>query len=125
MANLRVPDLEEAVAFYEGMLGLPVADRLSLMPGHEEVIIEAGGATICLEVGEGGGRDTPISFEVDDVAAAVATLRERGVHPEEYDLPSFKTVDGIASMGDFQAAWIKDPGGNLIGIITRVRTSSG
>jgi catechol 2,3-dioxygenase-like lactoylglutathione lyase family enzyme len=123
VANLKVPDLDDAIAFYEGKLGLPVADRRRLMPGHEDVVIQAGDATICLEVGAGGGSDTPISFEVQDVEATVAELRSRGVVPEEYDLPSFKTVDGVATLGGLQAAWIKDPGGNLVGIITRVRTS--
>jgi hypothetical protein len=102
-----------------------VADRRSLAPGHEDVLFQAGDATICVEPGEGGRADTPISFEVDDVEATVATLRQRGIEPEEYDLPSLKTVDGIAAWGDgVKAAWIKDPGGNLIGIVTRVRTRS-
>ncbi|MEX2212223.1 MAG: VOC family protein [Gaiellaceae bacterium] len=123
VANLKVPDLEEAIAFYEGKLGLRVADRRSLMPGHQDVVFQAGDATICVEPGEGGRADTPISFEVDDVEATVAALRERGVEPEEYDLPSLKTVNGIAAFGDLRAAWVKDPGGNLVGIVTRVRTS--
>jgi catechol 2,3-dioxygenase-like lactoylglutathione lyase family enzyme len=122
VVNLKVPDLDEAIAFYEGKLGLAVADRRSLMPGHEDVVFQAGDATICVEVGEGGRSDTPISFEVSDVEATVAELRSRGVVPEEYDLPSLKTVDGVATLGPFKAAWIKDPGGNLIGIVTRVRT---
>ena len=122
VANLKVPDLDEAIAFYQGKLGLTVADRRSLMPGHEDVVFQAGDATLCVEVGEGGRSDTPISFEVDDVAATVAELRARGAVPEEYDLPSLKTVDGVATLGELQAAWIKDPGGNLVGIVTRVRT---
>jgi catechol 2,3-dioxygenase-like lactoylglutathione lyase family enzyme len=120
--NLKVPDLDEAVAFYEGKLGLPVADRRSIFPGHEDVLFRAGDAIICVERGEGGRADTPVSFEVEDVEAAVAALRERGVVPEEYDLPSIKTVDGIASFGPVKAAWVKDPGGNVVGIVSRVRS---
>jgi len=111
------------VAFSVGKLDLPIVDRRSMGPGHGDVVIGVGeDATICVEVGEGGQADTPIGFEVDDVEAVVAELRARGVEPEEYDLPSVKTENGIASWGDVQAAWIKDPGGNLIGIVTRVRT---
>ena len=122
-ANLKAPDLDEVVAFYEGKLGLPIVDRRSMGPGHGDVVVGVGeAATICVEVGEGGGADTPIGFEVDDVEAVVGELRARGVEPEEYDLPSVKTENGIASWGDVQAAWIKDPGGNLIGIVTRFRT---
>jgi catechol 2,3-dioxygenase-like lactoylglutathione lyase family enzyme len=124
-ANLKAHDLDEVVAFYEGKLGLPIIERRSLGEGHEDVVIQVGeDATICVEVGEGGKADTPIGFEVEDVEAIVAELRKRGVEPEEYDLPSVKTVDGIASWGDMQAAWIKDPGGNLIGIVTRVRAEA-
>jgi catechol 2,3-dioxygenase-like lactoylglutathione lyase family enzyme len=122
-ANLKAPDLDDVVAFYEGKLGLRVVDRRSLGPGHGDVVIAVGeDATICVEVGEGGRADTPIGFEVADVEATVAEFRARGVEPEEYDLPSIKTENGIATMGDLQAAWIKDPGGNLIGIVTRFRT---
>jgi catechol 2,3-dioxygenase-like lactoylglutathione lyase family enzyme len=121
-ANLKAPDLDEVAAFYEDKLGLRVVDRRSFGPGHEDVVIEVGDATICVEAGEGGRADTPVGFEVEDVAAVVAELRGRGVEPAEYDLPNVKTVDGIASWGEVQAAWIKDPGGNLIGIVTRVRT---
>jgi catechol 2,3-dioxygenase-like lactoylglutathione lyase family enzyme len=122
-ANLKAPDLDEVVAFYEGKLGLRIVDRRSLMPGHGDVVIGVGeDATICVEVGEGGRADTPIGFEVEDVEAVVAQLRARGVEPEEYDLPGIKTVNGIATWGDVQAAWVKDPGGNLIGIVTRVRS---
>jgi catechol 2,3-dioxygenase-like lactoylglutathione lyase family enzyme len=110
VANLKVPNLDEAIAFYEGKLGLTLVDRRTLVPGHEDVVFQTGDATICIEVGEGGRADTPVSFEVDDVEAAIAELKVRGVTPEEYDLPSLR--------------WVKDPGGNLVGIVTRVRTGS-
>ena len=81
-ANLKAPDLDEVVAFYEGKLGLTVVDRRSLVPGHEDVVIGVGeDATICFEVGEGGRTDTPIGFEVEDVEAVVEELRSRGVSP--------------------------------------------
>jgi catechol 2,3-dioxygenase-like lactoylglutathione lyase family enzyme len=121
-ANLKAPDLDEVVAFYEGKLGLPIVDRRSMGPGHGDVLIGVGDATICVETGEGGRADTPIGFEVEDVEAVVEELRRRGVEPEEYDLPSIKTVNGIASWGELEAAWVKDPGGNLIGIVTKVRS---
>ena len=54
------------------------------------------------------------SFLTDDFGGAVDYLRSKGVKLEDYDLPGIKTVDGIASWGDFKAAWFKDPGGNVL-----------
>ena len=70
-ANLKAPDLDEVVAFYEGKLGLPIVDRRSMGPGHGDVLIGVGDATICVEIGEAGRADTPIGFEVEDVEAVV------------------------------------------------------
>jgi hypothetical protein len=35
----------------------------------------------------------------------------------EYDVPSLRTVGGIAPLGSNRAAWFNDPDGNLIGIV--------
>lgn len=54
---------------------------------------------------------------VDDVEAAAAALRERGVELETYEPPpgcSFR--DGIMDYGVVKAAWFKDSEGNLISI---------
>ncbi len=127
MVNIKAPDLDEAASFYE-TLGFEQLDRRSLMPGHEDILFRVGDTTICLERGEGGKVPfEPITLEVEDAEAAVASLRERGLQPEEYDLPSIKTVDGIASFGsggEIKAAWFKDPAGNLVGVMTRVRTQA-
>ena len=45
---------------------------------------------------------------------AVNQLRNRGVRFEDYDLPQLKTDDGIATTGDFQEAWFRDPDGNIL-----------
>jgi hypothetical protein len=57
-----------------------------------------------------------LGWDVDDVEAAVAELRGRGVVFEEYDLPGFKTVDGIAEIAGEKGAWFKDSEGNLLAI---------
>jgi hypothetical protein len=51
---------------------------------------------------------------VADVRAAVDQLRSRGVRFEEHGLPQIKTEDGIATAEDFQAAWFRDPDGNIL-----------
>lgn len=116
-ANLKAPDLDAAVEFYAGTLGLSVLWDGEIMPGHREVLFSAAGGVVCIEEGEPvQGQSTPASFAVVDVEQAVAELRNRGVAFEEYDLPSLKTEQGVASMGDLKAAWFKDPGGNLLAV---------
>jgi catechol 2,3-dioxygenase-like lactoylglutathione lyase family enzyme len=61
------------------------------------------------------GAQTQMAFTVPDVAAEVAELRSRGVVFEAYETPP--TRDGIGRVGAGQAAWFKDPDGNLIGIL--------
>jgi hypothetical protein len=46
----------------------------------------------------------------------MADMRERGVVFEEYDLPDFKTEDGLFTYGGYKAAWFKDADDNIIEI---------
>jgi catechol 2,3-dioxygenase-like lactoylglutathione lyase family enzyme len=118
-ANLHTSDLDRALAFYGGKLGLELREIRELLPGHREGLLSVGGATICLEESSTvtPRTDTPVAFEVDDLDATVSRLREQGVAPEEYDLPGLKTVDGIATLGTLRVAWIADPDGNLLGLL--------
>jgi hypothetical protein len=60
-----------------------------------------------------------MAFEVDDIDAAVAALRARGVVFESYDFPGLSTVDGIAEIaGNYPSkgraerrAWFRDSEG--------------
>ena len=54
------------------------------------------------------GANVPVSV--------VDALRASGVAFEEYDLPGMKTKDGVATIGDTRAAWLKDPDGNILEI---------
>jgi hypothetical protein len=53
---------------------------------------------------------------MEDVESEVATLKARGVVFEEYDLPSLKTVNSIATIGPGKGAWFKDSEGNLLSL---------
>ena len=47
-------------------------------------------------------------------------MRAKGVVFEEYDTPSLKTENGIATLeGVGKGAWFKDDDGNMIGVIQR------
>lgn len=78
---------------------------------------------MCLDEGHArGGDQSPISFAVDDVEETVASLRENGVVFEDYDLPTLKTENGVATIGSVKAAWFKDPDGNLLAVTSNVES---
>ena len=119
LANFKSADLDRTVAFYEGTLGLPVLHRREIMPGVDEVRFGVGGGILCFESGDPQGKTNDlVGWDVDDVEATVAALRGKGVVFEEYDYTSLKTVDGIATIGSMQAAWFKDPDGNLLALVS-------
>ena len=119
LANFKSADLDRTVAFYEGTLGLSVLHRREIMPGVEEVRFATGGGILCFESGDPQGKTNDLAgWDVDDVGAAVVALKEKGVVFEEYDYPSLKTVDGVATLGSMQAAWFKDPDGNLLALVS-------
>jgi catechol 2,3-dioxygenase-like lactoylglutathione lyase family enzyme len=118
--NLGTSDADKTIAFYEGTLGLPLVERRELMAGRPELIFRSGGAFICIEGGEGTPeppKNPPFTFKVDDIEAAAASLRERGVVFEEYDLPFLKTENDIAEVAGVKAAWFKDPDGYLLALM--------
>lgn len=119
-AIVPVSDVERAVAFYEGTLGLELVERRDDLPENREAEIRAGSGALLLyeSTGAGQSRHTLAGFRVDNVEAVVAGLRERGVTFEEYDLPGLRTEGGIATVGDVRAAWLRDPDGNIVAIET-------
>jgi len=111
--TIFVTDLDRARAFYEN-LGLGEAVETDV-----GVYLTAGGGTIFPLIHRPGHtppNHTVAGFQVDDLPPVVAALRERGVAFEEYDSPGLETIDGIADMGSYRAAWIRDPDGNFIGL---------
>ena len=117
-AVVPVSNVEAAIRFYGDTLGLALKERRDDLPENREAEFEGGGGTLLVyeSVGAGKSRHTVAGFRVDDVDAAVAALRERGVEFEEYDLPDLKTEGGVAAIGDVRAAWCRDPDGNLLAI---------
>jgi catechol 2,3-dioxygenase-like lactoylglutathione lyase family enzyme len=114
-ATIPTADLAQARSFYEGVLGLIPA---RLLPSA--VLYGAGEGSlfaVSASSGQASGTHTQMAFATPDIKAEVAELKARGITFEEYDLPALKTINGIASMGPNQAAWFKDPEGNLFGLI--------
>ncbi len=114
-ATMPSKDMKKAREFYE--------DKLKLTPSREmsdgSVFYRCRDGsmfTVFPSTGASDGSFTQLGFMVNDVEAEVRDLQSRGVVMEEYDMPEFKTVNGIATVGEFKGAWCKDPDGNLISI---------
>lgn len=124
----RIParDLERARRFY--------AEKLGLQPGEERpggllYRCASGEFAVFESAGASSGSFTQMAWQVEDIEAAVAELRERGVEFEAYDAPVLTTNDGIAEVeGNYpgkgsgeRAAWFRDSEGNLLAIGQAVR----
>ena len=121
VTKLPAQDLERARAFYRDKLGLePVEERaggLRYMCGATEFHLFSSS-------GEPSGASTQMGFEVEDLEAALAELRARGVTFERFDMPGFEASDDVISAPDNYpskgtgelGAFFYDSEGNLIGL---------
>jgi len=115
MAFVGVADLDNARAFYEGTLGLPImsADDYAL-------VADAGGVRVRItkapHVQPAGY--TVLGFEVPDTHQAVVRLAGDGVLFERFAfLGDSQGPDGVwLAPGGTRVAWFKDPDGNLLSI---------
>ena len=109
---LPVKDMARARRFYEQMLGLEAVGSKA----DGKFVYRCGGTEIALFPKLEGTQatHTALSFRVEDIARAVAALRERGVAFADYDLPGLKTVEHVCVLGSEKAAWFEDPEGNIL-----------
>jgi catechol 2,3-dioxygenase-like lactoylglutathione lyase family enzyme len=115
-ATLAVSDLDRARDFYENTLGLTPAE---VTPGS--VMYKSGNSVVLVYPSEHAGTNkaTAASWGVgDDFEAIVEGLKSKGVSFERYDdLPDTTREGDVHTMGEFKAAWIKDPDGNILGLV--------
>ena len=125
--RLPAQDLERARRWYADKLGLEPSDE---RPGGLLYRMAGGEFALFASAGAASGAHTQMGFEVEDLAATVAELRERGVVFEEYDAAGMTTRDGIADIeGNYpskharaeRGAWFHDSEGNLLGLGQLVR----
>jgi catechol 2,3-dioxygenase-like lactoylglutathione lyase family enzyme len=121
ITKLPAQDLDRARAFYRDKLGLsPVEER----EGGLRYLCAAGEFHVFLSTGAASGESTQLGFEVEDIDAAIADLRARGVVFEEIDIPGFEVVDGITRVeGNYPSkgtgelgVWFRDSEGNLLSL---------
>jgi catechol 2,3-dioxygenase-like lactoylglutathione lyase family enzyme len=119
--RLPAQDLDRARAWYRDRLGLVPSETregglLYRMANGEFALFASSGAP--------SGEHTQMGFEVDDIRAAVAELKARGVVFEEVEIPGLPMVDSVVEIpgnypskgrGEF-GAWFRDSEGNLLGL---------
>jgi catechol 2,3-dioxygenase-like lactoylglutathione lyase family enzyme len=115
--TIAVSDMDAAKEFYEGKLGLSGGvekgdggTTYQCSEGTEVHVYPSPG-----NAGKSGA--TLAGWWTDDVEGVVDELSSKGVTFEQYDMEELKTNEkGIADFGDVQAAWFKDPDGNILSI---------
>jgi catechol 2,3-dioxygenase-like lactoylglutathione lyase family enzyme len=121
-SRLPAQDLERARRFYAEKLGLEPAET---RPGGLRYQCRSGSFSIFESDGRPSGEHTQLAWQVDDLGAVVAELRQRGVAFEDVNAGGLRAVNGIAEVtgnypsaggGGERAAWFRDSEGNLLGI---------
>ena len=115
-AVLVSTDLERSQEFYVKTVGLTLSPET--IKNH--LVFEgADGTTLLIYARPAGNKaeHTQVRFWSTDIGADVAELAGRGVVFEEYDTPTFKTVDHVVTTpGIGRSAWFRDPDGNTIAV---------
>jgi catechol 2,3-dioxygenase-like lactoylglutathione lyase family enzyme len=115
--TIPVADLDRALAFYVGVLGLEVVES-----SPAGVFLAGGGGTMLFVYPRPGAPPadrTVAEFQVHGIDDLVRSLEARAVVFEDYDLPGLRTDGHIARLGPYRAAWFRDPDGNILAINER------
>jgi catechol 2,3-dioxygenase-like lactoylglutathione lyase family enzyme len=112
---ITVSDVESALAFYQGVLGLELLFRA----GPKLAFLDAAGVRIMLTTPQGAGAvgaNSILYFSVSDIVSVHSALVERGAVNER--LPAL-----AAKMPDHElwTGFLRDPDGNLIGLMEENR----
>jgi catechol 2,3-dioxygenase-like lactoylglutathione lyase family enzyme len=117
VAFVSITDADKARSFYEGVLGLRFVkdDGFALVFDANGIMVRAAKMK---EVKP--AQFTVLGWQVKNIAAVVAAMRDQGVHFEIFGF--FKQDElGIwtAPTGD-KVAWFKDPDGNILSVSEHV-----
>lgn len=111
MGMIPAHDVERATAWYRDKLGLEPSEA-----NDEGTMYHLKGADMFLYASgfAGTNQATLLTFDTPDLAADMTALRAKGIAFIDYDLPGFKTENGVADMGGMKTAWCKDSEGNIL-----------
>jgi catechol 2,3-dioxygenase-like lactoylglutathione lyase family enzyme len=118
VATIAVADLNRARKFYEQTLGLEYVPS----PMEKEALtFKSGGTTVLVYRSQyaGTNKATAATWIAGDVDAVVAALEKKGVTFEHYDMPGMTRRGNVYAVGNFKNAWLKDPDGNILAIVSR------
>ena len=109
-------DLAQSQTFYEQVVRLTLSTET--IPNH--LLFECGDGTTLLVYGRPAPNmadHTQVRFWTDDLESDVGELESRGAVFQDYDFPTLKTVDHVATTpGVGKSAWFKDPDGNTLAV---------
>ena len=112
---IAAKDVNRAKSFYEDKLGLKSQQPV---PGLFVFAGPNGGVfQLFASPFAGTAKNAVMGWAVANLKDEVAQLKSRGVVFEEYDLPSFKTIDSVVTMEHGLSAWFKDSEGNMLGLV--------
>jgi catechol 2,3-dioxygenase-like lactoylglutathione lyase family enzyme len=119
-ASIAVSDIERAVAFYEGRLGLPAlrSGPSARIAGGSRVYGSGGGPALNVYQSATAGQTsaTLATWYVDDIDLVVAELAASGVVFARYDEFEHDANGITARAGGGRIAWFRDPDGNTFAI---------
>jgi catechol 2,3-dioxygenase-like lactoylglutathione lyase family enzyme len=114
-ATIPAADLGRARKWYSDKLGF---EPIRELPGGLMYDAAEGTRFIIYPTPNAGqSPNTLMGFSTSDIEAEVRDLKAHGVAFEEYDYPTLKTVDSIATSGPVRSAWFRDSEGNIIGVV--------
>jgi catechol 2,3-dioxygenase-like lactoylglutathione lyase family enzyme len=114
-ATIAVKDVPKARKFYAETLGLKELPGM----GDDVALFESGGVKLVVYKSDFAGTNqaTSATWGVgNELEKIVADLKAKSVTFEHYDMPGLERQGDIYATGSFQAAWFKDPDGNILHI---------
>lgn len=116
IATIAVRSVKSARKFYEDTLGFEPED----VRGDQVVTYTSGATRLFVYESSfaGTNKATAVTWVSDDVDSLVASLKARGVSFEHYDIPHMKREGDVHVEGAMRAAWLKDPDGNILAIVS-------
>jgi len=117
MATIAVRDVKVAKKFYEGALGLKLAndeqpEALEYQSGSSKILVYQSRYA-------GTNKATAATWVIEDgMERVVQALKGKGVTFEHYDMPGMTREGDVHVGGNMKAAWFKDPDGNILALIS-------